>query len=247
LPHHGSYAQKVRAPAGYCFPIPDAMSFEMAAAFGLAYQSAYFALIERATFKPGESVLVLGATGGIAMATIQLAKALGAGVVIAATRSEEGARFARKIGADATVDAAMGNLRDGLRDVVKGLTGGLGADIVIDPVGGELSAAALRALAWCGRMVVVGFVSGQIPQIPANYLLVKNISVSGLQWTDYRARRLEACVAAQRRIFELWEGRGLAPEIASRFPLERFREALAAIQNRAAFGKIVLVARERGE
>jgi NADPH2:quinone reductase len=247
LPQHGTYSEKVRAPSGYCFPMPANMPYAVAAALGLVYQSAHFALVERAALKRGASVLVLGATGGIAMASIQLAKALGAGMVIAATRSEEGARFAREIGADETVNAAMDNLRDGLRDAVKSVTGGLGVDIVIDPVGGDLSAAALRALAWCGRLVVVGFVSGEIPQIPANYLLVKNISVCGLQWTDYRARALDRCHAAQRKMFDLWEQQHLKPVISRSLPLARFRDALADIKNRRAQGKVVLLTTERDD
>ena len=240
LPEYGTYAEKVRVPAEFCFPIPDAMPFSVAASLGLVYQTAYFALVERAQFEPGANVLVLGATGGIGMAAIQLAKALGAGTIIAASRGGRGAHLARDYGANVVVDAAMDNLRDGLRDAVAAATNGRGADIVIDPVGGEVSTAALRALAWSGRFVVVGFASGSIPDFRANYLLVKNISVSGLQWTDYRSRRLDKVKAAQSRIFSLWEEGRMNPKIARILPLERFAEALADLNNGTAIGKTIL-------
>jgi len=245
LPHYGTHAERGVAPAGFCFPMPDAMPFEVAAALGLVYQTAYFALTERAGMQAGETVLVLGATGGIGMAAIQLAKALGAGMVIAATRGIEGAHFARELGADATIDSGMADLRDGLRDAVRAAAGG-GADVVIDPVGGDLGAAALRALAWAGRLVVVGFASGKVPSFPGNYLLVKNITVSGLQWTDYRARKLHEVQAAQQAIFDLWSEGRLRPLISRVLPLERFSEALAELKAGTARGKIVLLAGHSG-
>jgi NADPH2:quinone reductase len=241
LPEYGTYAEKVRAPASFCFPIPPSMPFSVAAALGLVYQTAYFALVERAKLQPGDTVLVLGATGGIGMATIQLAKALGADTVIAATRAGSRAHLARQNGADVVVDAAMSNLRDGMRDAVAEATNGRGADVVIDPVGGDISAAAMRALAWSGRLVVVGFASGVIPEIRANYLLVKNISVSGLQWTDYRSRQLDNVEAAQRTLFSLWSNGLLRPLISQTLPLERFAEALADLDRGNAAGKTILL------
>lgn len=247
LPLYGTYAGKIAVPEGYCFAMPDDLPFDAAAAFGLVYQTAYFALTARGALQAGETVLVLGATGGIGMAAVQLAKALGAGKVIAATRGAGGAAVARGFGADAVVDTGMDNLRDGMRDAVKAETGGKGADLVIDPVGGEVTAAALRAMAWCGRLVVVGFAAGAIPQIGANYLLVKNISVSGLQWTDYRARELDRVHAAQAHIFRLWQEGKLAPQIAGRLPLAHFAEALQALQAARVSGKIILTIQDQGE
>lgn len=244
LPSHGTYAQKIAVPAGFCFAMPDDLPFDVAAAFGLVYQTAYFALTARGMIQPGDNVLVLGATGGVGMAAVQLARALGAGRVIAATRGAEGAAAARDFGADAVVDTGMDNLRDGLRDAVMAATDGHGADVVIDPVGGEVTAAALRAMAWQGRLVVVGFAAGAIPQIGANYLLVKNISVGGLQWTDYRARRLDRVRDAQAHIFRLWQEGKLAPRIAARLPLARFAEALDALQAARVSGKIILMTQE---
>jgi NADPH2:quinone reductase len=241
LPYYGTYAEKAAAPAAFCFPMPEAMPFDVGAALGLVYQTAYFALIDRGQFREGDTVLVLGATGGIGMAALQLAKALGAGKVIAATRGPHGATFARELGADVVVDSSMNNLRDGLREAVAEATAGVGADIVIDPVGGELNAAALRAMAWCGRLVVVGFASGDIPKIGANYLLVKNVGAIGIQWTDYRARQPDRVRAAQRTIFDLWEEGKLNPRITRTFPLEKYAEALAEIRNAKVNGKFILL------
>ena len=240
LPKYGTYAEQVCLRADHCFAMPTKMPFEIGAAFGLAYQTAYLALVERAAFKAGDTVLVLGATGGVGMAAIQLAKALGAGTVIAATRGAAGVLFARKLGAGVAIDVAVDDPREHLRDAVRHATDGRGADIVIDPVGGEISAAALRAMAWCGRLIVVGFASGAIPSIPANYLLVKNITVSGLQSTDYRARRIDKVQAAQAHIFALWEQGLVEPVISATLPLERFADALRDLRDGKARGKIVL-------
>jgi NADPH2:quinone reductase len=233
LPQHGTYAEKIALPAAFCFPIPDAMSFEIAAAFGLVYQTAWFALMDRGGFAPGDRVLVLGASGGVGSAAVQIAKAMGAGTVIAATRGAAP-------GADVVVDTGAGNLREDLRAAVMSATEGHGADIVIDPVGGEISAAALRAMAWCGRLVILGFAAGAIPQISAGYLLVKNISVSGLQWTDYRARKLDLVHQAQSQMFDIWEQGKLSPQIQRTLPLARFAEALADLQAARVSGKIIL-------
>jgi|TARA_B100000446_G_scaffold180108_1_gene195836 NADPH:quinone reductase len=245
LPAYGTHAERVLAPADWCFPIPDDMDFATAAAFGLVYQTAYFALTARGQIARGDRVLVLGATGGIGMAAIQLAKALGAGTVIAATRGATSGALARDMGADVVVDAAMENLRDGLRDAVMDATDGHGADVVIDPVGGDLTGAALRAMAWSGRLVVVGFAAGSIPKIAANYLLVKNISVSGIQWTDYRARQIERVRDAQAHMFDLWRDGALAPKITATYPLADFAVALRALATGTASGKIILTMGEQ--
>lgn len=240
LPHHGTYAEKIALPSGFCFPMPDDMPFDAAAACGLVYQTAWFALTDRAAMRPGETVLVLGATGGVGMAAVQLARALGAGTVVAATRGPDGAALARALGADHVIDAAAPDLRDAMRDGVRAATGGRGADVVIDPVGGAASAAALRAMAWKGRMAVVGFASGEVPRIGANYLLVKTISVGGMQWTDYRDRQLDRVHAAQSEIFRLWQAGRVAPRIAERLPLARYAEALRRLSQAEVAGKIVL-------
>ncbi|WP_425405481.1 NADPH:quinone oxidoreductase family protein [Hwanghaeella sp.] len=237
---YGAYAEKVLVPAQTCYRMPDDMPFDIAAALGLVYQTAYFSLMERAAFKPTDTVLVLGASGGVGMASVQLAKALGSPCVIAGARGAANAAFAREAGADHVVDLGMDNLKDGLRDAVKEITGGHGADIVIDPVGGEANAAALRAMAWCGRMVIVGFASGDIPAIRANYLLVKNIGVNGIQWSDYRERDPAAVAAAQEEIFQLWSAGKLDPIITHRVALDDFMTALDVAAGGKVQGKVVL-------
>lgn len=216
------------------------MPFADAAALGLVYQTAWFALKDRADFKPGDTVLVLGASGGIGVASVQLARALGAGLVIGGVLGAENKRVAIEAGADHVIDLGMDGLRDGLRDAVADITDGRGVDIVIDPVGGAVNAAALRAMAWRGRMVIIGFASGDIPLIKANYLLVKNIAVSGLQWSDYRDRQPIRVAEAQKQIFDLWSAGKLAPVITRKLPLHDFAVGLAALNEGRAQGKIIL-------
>jgi len=149
------------------------------------------------------------------------------------------------VGADEVIDLSLPDLRDIVKERVANLTGGHGADIVIDPVGGEASAAAMRSLAWKGRMVVVGFASGEIPTVKANYLLVKNIAVLGLQWSDYRERAPEMIVAAQEEIFTLCVTGKIRPYISRRLPFADFKDALSALRNGQAKGKIILDVRHQ--
>jgi NADPH2:quinone reductase len=237
---HGAYGERLALPAALCFPVPDGIGFDKAAALSLAYQTAHFALVDRAGLRKGDHVLVLGASGGVGIASLQLAKALGAGVVIGGTRGPESAEIVLAAGADHAVDLAMDNLRDGLREAVHAVTGGHGVDLVIDPVGGAANAAALRALAWRGRLVIVGFTSGEIPAIRANYLLVKNIGVSGLQWSDYRERDPAWIARVQQEIFDLALQGKLDPPISARFALADYAKALALLRDGKAQGKIVL-------
>ena len=237
---YGAYAEQLKVRAEGCFLMPDTLPFDKGAALGLVYQTAWFALRERAQFSPGESVLVLGASGGIGVASVQLAKAFGARVVIAGVAGQESEETARAAGADHVLNLSRPGLRDWLREAVSSATQGRGVDVVIDPVGGEPNAAALRALAWCGRLVVVGFASGEIPTIKANYLLVKNISVSGIQWSDYRERTPERVIEAQKQIFSLYVAGKIDPIISHHVPLEQFAEALALLRDGHAKGKVIL-------
>jgi NADPH2:quinone reductase len=220
--------------------MPDAISFTKGAALGLVYQTAHFALVERAHLQKGDVVLVLGASGGIGVASVQMAKALGAQMVIAGVLGDDNARVARQAGADAVIELGGANLRDALRERVHQLTDGHGADIVIDPVGGAANAAALRAMAWCGRMVIIGFAAGEIPTIKANYLLVKNIEVSGLQWSDYRDRTPEWVARVQQEIFALYVAGKIDPYISRTFPLAGVKDALTLLQQGKAQGKLIL-------
>ncbi len=237
---YGAYAQKLVAAAINVYPMPSGVSFTKAAALSLVYQTAHFALVERSPLQKGDVVLVLGASGGIGVASVQLAKALGAKMVIAGVLGDENAKVATRAGADATVDLGLEDLRDSLRDAVQQLTNGHGADVVIDPVGGAANAAALRAMAWRGRMVIIGFASGEIPTIKANYLLVKNIEVSGLQWSDYRDRAPEWVARVQSEIFALHVAGKIDPYVSRTFPLEGFKDALALLRDGKAQGKLVL-------
>jgi len=237
---YGAYAQKLRAPAVNVFRMPEGVEFATGAALGLTYQTAHFALVERARIKPGEHVLVLGASGGIGIASVQLAKALGAGKVIAGVLGPANAEVARKCGADVTIDLGTVELRDGLRDAVRAATGGHGADIVIDPVGGAPGTGALRSLAWCGRLIVIGFTAGDIPTYPANYLLVKNIAVLGLQWSDYRDRTPDWVRQVQDEIFALHVAGKLNPVIYRKFPLANFKDGLSLLRDGKAQGKVIL-------
>ena len=237
---YGAYAEKLVVHADQCHSMPDEISYAKAAAMGLVYQTAYFALTDRACFQPGESVLVLGAKGGIGIASMQLAKALGAAKVIAGVRGSEHVRNVEGLGADHGVDLSVGNIRDSLREAVHSLTGGKGVDVVIDPVGGEACAAALRTLAWRGRLVVVGFASGDVPEIRANYLLVKNISVTGLQVSDYRDRQPERVAAAQAALFGFYLEGLIDPHVSKVVPLDRYAEALDDIRMGHVIGKVIL-------
>ena len=188
MAEEGGYAEFVALRADQCYRLPPRMSFAEAASLSLVYDTAWFALRERARLATGETVLVLGASGGVGQAAVQLARAMGARVLAGISRPERAAAL-RAAGVEAVIDLGRENLRDSLREQVWAATDGRGADVVIDPLGGEVFAAALRALAWCGRLVVIGFAAGHIPSIKTNYLLLKNIEVSGLQVSDYRKRR----------------------------------------------------------
>jgi NADPH2:quinone reductase len=243
MAEEGGYAEAVTLQADQCYRLPPRMSFADAGSLSLVYDTAWFALRERARLAPGETVLVLGASGGVGQAAVQLARAMGARVLAGISRSER-TMAVRAAGADAVIDLSRENLRDSLREQVWAATDGRGADVILDPLGGDVFAAALRALAWCGRLVVIGFAGGQIPSIKTNYLLLKNIEVSGLQVSDYRKRlpaRMAACFAG---IFELYEAGRIKPAAAQVFLLDQAGEALAALRDRRLAGRAVLRLRE---
>jgi NADPH2:quinone reductase len=237
---HGAYIEKLCAPAANCFPIPDALDDATAAALGLPYQTAWFALRERAGFEPGQSVLALGASGGVGLATVQLARAFGADIVVGTTRGAERAAQVRAAGADLVVETGRPDLRDALREEIRGATQGHGIDIAVDPIGGAATDAALRALAWRGKLVVVGFAGGDIPTVKANYLLVKNISAIGLQWSDYRDRTPELVARAQAEIFELAVQGRLRPAIDAVLPLTEVAAGLRRVREGSATGRVLL-------
>lgn len=236
---HGAYASQVVAPATWVHRMPEAMPFTDAAAMGLVYQTAYFALLERGAYRPGETVLVTGAAGGVGLAAVQIAKSQRA-TVIAGVAKPAQAEAVRAAGADHVIELLPDGLHERLREQVQAVTCGRGADIVVDTVGGDVFDAALRALAWCGRAVVVGFAGGRIAQIKANYLLVKNIAVSGLQWTDYRDRCPERVDLVQRHLFDLYSGGALRPRVDAVLPLACFAEAMSRVGEGRKIGRLVL-------
>lgn len=240
LAEQGGYAQKVAVNARHCFQMPASMSFIDAAAMALVYDTAWFALRERARIRVGESVLVLGSTGGVGLAAIQLAKAMGARVLAGVSTAAK-APLALAVGADEIVDLSQDNLRDNLREQVFARNGGKGVDIVIDPIGGDAFDASLRALAWRGRLIVIGFASGRIPSVKVNYLLVKNIEISGLQVSDYRKRTPELMAQCMQEIFAMFEAGKLKPATTITRPLDAFAESLQDIVDRRISGRVVLL------
>jgi NADPH2:quinone reductase len=240
LAEQGGYAQKVAVDAKHCFKLPASMSFVDAASMALVYDTSWFALRERARIEAGESVLVLGSTGGVGLAAVQLAKVMGAKVLAGVSNASK-APLALDAGADEIVDLSAENLRDSLRDQVFAKNGGKGVDIVIDPIGGDAFDASLRAMAWRGRIVVIGFASGRIPSLKVNYLLVKNIEVSGLQVSDYRKRRPDLMAQCMQEIFSMFEAGQLKPAATITRPLDAFAESLLDIVERRVSGRVVLL------
>lgn len=240
---YGAYAEKAAVPAVNCHRMPERMSYAEGAAMGLVHLTAHLALVERGALKRGEVVLVTGAAGGVGLAAVQLARALGA-TVIAAVSSEEKAALAREHGAHHVIYTEVPDLRDNLRRQVYATIGERGVDLVVDSVGGDVFDASLRALAWCGRLVIVGFAGGRIPEVKAGYLLVKNIALLGLQASDYRDRKPGKVQQIQQALFALYEEGKIKPHVMATFPLEAYREALAAVRDRKVLGKVVLEMRK---
>lgn len=231
----GGYAEKVVVPASAAFPIPDDVDTHDAAGFLIAYATSHHALKDRAALRAGETLLVLGAAGGVGLTAVELGHLMGARVIAAAS-SPQKLELARTYGADEGIDYSTENLRER----VKALTGGKGVDVVYDPVGGMQSEAALKCLATGGRHLVIGFASGDIPAIAFNQLLLKQVSVTGVLWGAFARAQPERNA---RNVAELvaWHAEGrLRPHISSTYPLERFAEALDEVMNRKARGKVVI-------
>jgi NADPH2:quinone reductase len=233
----GGYSEEIAIDADAVVAIPEAMDFVTAAAFPVAYGTAHFALTHRGHLRRGETLLVLGAAGGVGLAAVEIGKELGARVIAAAGGPDKLA-IAQEHGADELIDYRHESIRDRVRE----LTGGLGADVVFDPVGGDAFDQALRAVNWEARMLVIGFAAGRIQAVPANLILVKNISVIGVVWGEQAARD-PALVS--RNLAELlrWWGKGrLKPLVAKTFPLVEAGTAMQALLSRRHAGKIVLTA-----
>lgn len=240
---YGAYAQRCVVPQSNCYLMPAAMSYADAAAMGLTYATAHFALMERGQYMKGETVLVNGAAGGVGIATIQVAKVLGA-TVVASVSSAEKAELARSNGADHVVRTDVPDLRNAFREQVLHAVGSRGVDIVVDPVGGDVFDASMRVIAWCGRLVVVGFAEGRIPEIKAGHLLVKNIAVIGLQYSSYRDREPQKVQQVQKELFSWYESGKIKPHVMAEFPLQDYRQALQTVRDRKVVGKVVIRMRD---
>lgn len=231
----GAFAEKVPAPAAQIVPMPDTMSFEEGAAFTTTYATTYHAFKQRAKLKEGESVLVLGAAGGVGVAAVQIAKAMGA-TVIAAASSPEKLEVAKEAGADHGVDYS----REDLKAKVRALTDGKGVDVVYDPVGGDYAEPALRATGWAGRYLVIGFAAGPIPKIPLNLALLNSRDILGVFWGAWAGRNPRENAQNIKELFDLFEAGKIKPRISSSHALEDFRDAFADIVERRVKGKVVL-------
>ncbi len=230
----GGFAEVVAADAGMTFPLPDSITFEQGASFLFNYLTVEFALLSRGRLAEGETVLVHGAAGGIGTAAIQVAKAFGAGTIIAVVSTEEKGSVALAAGADHFV------LVDGFKDAVKTITGDRGVDIVVDPVGGDRFTDSLRSLAADGRLLVIGFTAGDIPTVQVNRLLLNNIDVVGVGWGAYALSRPGFPATQWQRLQPLLASGALVPPVGASFDLADAARALAALDSRTATGKIVL-------
>jgi len=232
----GGFGTHTLAPAKLCMPLPQGFPAVDAAAFIMTYATSHHALIDRGQLKAGETVLILGAAGGVGTAAIQIAKAAGAQVIAAASTDEKCA-LCKKQGADATINYSQSNLRE----EIKALTDGKGPDVIYDPVGGELAEPAFRSIAWRGRYLVIGFAGGPIPSLPLNLPLLKGASLVGVFWGDF-ARREPQANAAMMGELASWYAQGkIKPVIDCTMPMSDLKAAYARMGSRAVMGKLVMV------
>ncbi len=232
---YGAFAEDVKVDVNRLLPIPTGMDFVSAAAFGLTYATSEHALCDRGDLKAGETLLVLGASGGVGIAAIEIGKVLGARVIACASTDDKLA-VCREHGADDTINYAT----EDLRERIKALTGGKGADVVYDPVGGTYTELALRSIAWRGRLLVVGFAAGEIPKIPLNLTLLKGCAIIGVFWGEFTRREPQRFLAAMDKLGRWFAEGKLKPHVSKTFPLERAADALAMMAGRNVKGKVVL-------
>ena len=231
----GGFAEQAVVHAGSAFKMTPGMTFDAAAALPLTYGTTIHALADRAKLAPGETLLVTGAGGGVGIAAVQLGKALGA-TVIAAAGSDEKRAAAKAAGADHLIDY----INESLPDRVKAITNNAGADVVYDAVGGDIFDACLRAVAWGGRLLIVGFASGRIPDIPANRLLLKGASAMGVYWGSFAARDPAANARNFERLFELYAQKKIEPKIGHTYAFENAAQAIVDLEQRGIVGKAVV-------
>jgi NADPH2:quinone reductase len=232
---NGGFAEEVIVPSNACFLKPKDMDFPVAASFMMAYGTSYHALKDRAQLKAGETLLVLGASGGVGLAAVELGKLMGA-KVIAAASSDDKLALCKEYGADATINYAT----DDLKTRIKELTEGKGVDVVYDPVGGTYSEAALRSMAWEGRFLVVGFAAGDIPKIPLNLTLLKGCSIVGVFWGSFVLKTPKKNMQNTIELMQWYSEKKLKPHIHGVYPLADTPQALEEMMNRRVKGKIVI-------
>jgi NADPH2:quinone reductase len=231
----GGLTEKIAIGAGTAIPIPEGIDFADASAFLYAYGTSHYALKDRANLQPGENLVVLGAAGGVGLAAVELGSVMGA-TVIAAASSDDKLELCRKRGASETINYATEDLKTRIRD----LTGGAGADVVYDPVGGDYSEPALRAIAWEGRFLVIGFAAGHIPKIPLNLALLKSCQIVGVYWGAFVGRYPDRHRQNVDELMGWWRDGKLQPHVSSTYPLERASEAIRELADRRAKGKVVV-------
>jgi len=237
---NGGYAEEAVVPAGNLSVIPDAMPYDVAAGFPVAYGTSHGALDWRAHLQPGETLLVHGAAGGVGLTAVEVGKAMGARIIATASTQEK-LDIAKRHGADHLIDYTT----EDIKERVRALTDGRGADVVYDPVGGDAFDASLRCIAWEGRIIVIGFAGGRVPQIPANLVLVKNCDIIGFYWGSYRKRKPAILRDSYRQLFGWWSEGKLKPHISDRFDLAEVATAMRVLRERRATGKVVLTTGRR--
>jgi len=231
----GAFAEEVKTEAARLLPMPEGMGFDAAASFILTYGTTDHALRDRAQLKAGESLLVLGAAGGVGVAAIEIGKALGARVIACAS-SEDKLAVCRQHGADECINYAT----EDLRERIKALTGGKGVDVIYDAVGGPYTEPAFRSIAWRGRHLVIGFAAGDIPKLPLNLALLKGASVVGVFWGDFTRREPQAFAESARQLARWYKEGRLKPHVSATFPLEKAADAMNLLASRKAKGKVVV-------
>jgi NADPH:quinone reductase len=232
----GGFAEEVLVDEAKLAPMPAGLDYAVAASFGVTYATSYHALKDRARLAEGETLLVLGAAGGVGLAAVELGKLMGARVIAAAS-SDAKLAVCRQHGADAVVNYET----EDLREAVRALTDGKGVDVVYDPVGGKFAEPAVRGLAWKGRYLVIGFAAGDIPRIPLNLVLLKGSAIVGVYWGDFTRREPEASSANLKQLIAWLRAGTIRPLVSATYPLERAADALADLMNRKVRGKAVLV------
>jgi NADPH:quinone reductase len=232
----GGFAEEVPVEVAHLIPIPEGMDFVTASAFVMTYGTSHHALKDRAELKPGETLLVLGAAGGVGLAAVEIGKAMGARVIAAAS-SDDKLTVCQQHGADDLINYG----REDLKERVKALTEGRGVDVIYDPVGGDYSEPALRGMAWKGRFLVVGFAAGDIPKIPLNLPLLKGCSLVGVFWGAFTRKEPQRNQEHMRELLAWFHEGRLRPYISATYPLERAADALNDVMNRKVMGKVVLI------